>query len=130
MTLKWLHTLILDTLILTALSKHKQKLTILSLNIDSLNSKIDDLKLLLADLEKGGDAIGIICITEAWIREDSDTSHLHIENYNLITQSFNQTLLYKRRPSYIHPAESSNKKHPAHQHVEHMGRNINRHYRG
>ena len=47
------------------LDKHKHKLTILSLNIDSLNSKFDDLSILVNTLAKSNALINIICIQEA-----------------------------------------------------------------
>ena len=49
------------------LDKHKNKLTILSLNIDSLSSKFDDLSILVNTLAKSNALINIICIQEARI---------------------------------------------------------------
>ena len=64
------------------LLKHKTKLTILSLNIASLNSKLDDLTVLLYKLEAQNTKISIICIQEAGIKNSTDTKHLEIQNYN------------------------------------------------
>jgi hypothetical protein len=74
----------------TFLNKHKNKLTILSLNIDSLYSKFEYLKQLTETLEQDGAPISIICIQEARIHEQSDTNHLQLHNYNLTTQCLNK----------------------------------------
>ena len=72
------------------LLKHKNKLTVLSLNIASLNSKFDDLTALLDELEAQNTKIGVICIQEAGIKDSTDVKHLEIQNYNLFTQSLNK----------------------------------------
>jgi exonuclease III len=75
-----------DTGLKNFLQKHKSKLTILSLNVDSLYSKHNDLKELTENLEKDGAFISIICLQEARITEHTDTDALQLNNYNLITQ--------------------------------------------
>ena len=68
------------------LDKHKTKLTILSLNIDSLNSKFDDLCILVNTLAKSNTLINIICIQEARIRQGTDIEHLKLDGYSMIGQ--------------------------------------------
>ena len=58
--------------------------TILSLNCQSLSAKIDGLKILVKYVENSC-KIGAICLQETWLSNDSDTSLLTIEGYNLIS---------------------------------------------
>ena len=64
------------------LDKDKTKLTIISLNIDSLNSKFDDLSILVNTLAKSNTLIHIICIQEARIRQGTDIEHLKLDGYS------------------------------------------------
>ena len=70
------------------LDKHKTKLTILSLNIDSLNSKFDDLCILVNTLANSNTLINIICMQEARIRQGPDIEHLKLYGYSMITQPY------------------------------------------
>ena len=70
------------------LDKYKTKLTILSLNIESLNSKSDDLSILVNTLAKSNTLINIICIQEARIRQGTDIEHLKLDGYSMITQPY------------------------------------------
>ena len=72
------------------LDKHKTKLTILSLNIDSLNSKFDDLSILVNTLAKSNTLINIICIQEARIRQGTDIEHLKLDGYSMLTQPYTE----------------------------------------
>ena len=72
------------------LDKHKTKLTILSLNIDSLNSKFDDLSILVNTLAKSNTLINIICIQEARIRQGTDIEHFKLDGYSMITQPYTE----------------------------------------
>jgi hypothetical protein len=77
------------------LLKHSNKLTILSLNIASLHSKHNDLKQLVDELAHLKVSLSIICIQEAGIKDNTDTSHLELDNYTLITQSLNKNCCTK-----------------------------------
>ena len=55
------------------LAKHRNKLTVLSLNIGSLNSKFDELVNTLAESDV---FINVICIQEARIKNSSHVEHL------------------------------------------------------
>ena len=72
--------------LISFLLKHKNKITVLSINIDSLNSKYNDLKELTENMEKQNAFVSIICIQEARLNENTDTDHPQLHNYNLITQ--------------------------------------------
>ena len=71
----------------TFLKRHTNKLTILSLNIDSLSSKIDELNILISTLAESDVQINVICIQEARIRKNTDTQHLNLKNYTMTTQA-------------------------------------------
>ena len=72
------------------IDKHKNKLTILSLNIDSLNSKFDDLSILVNTLAKSNALINIICIQEARIGQGTNIGHLKLDGYSMITQPYTE----------------------------------------
>ena len=54
-----------------------KKMTVLSLNIDSLNSKFDELNILIHSLAESNVFISVICIQEARIGENSNVEHLN-----------------------------------------------------
>ena len=70
------------------LTKNKNKITVLSLNIDSLNSKFDELNILIHTLAESNVFISVICIQEARIGENSNVEHLNLKNYKMITQAY------------------------------------------
>ena len=53
--------------------------TVLSLNIDSLNSKFDELNILIHTLAESNVFISVICIQEARIGENSNVEHLNLK---------------------------------------------------
>ena len=59
---------------------------ILSLNCQSLNAKIDEIRLFLDILNENSCHIEILCLQETWLSDSSDVSHLQIEGYNLISR--------------------------------------------
>ena len=63
------------------------QLSILSLNIQSLNDKIDQLRTLIGQLQSQKLSIGIINIQETWIRANQDLSQFEIEGFNLYNWS-------------------------------------------
>ena len=68
------------------LLSNKDKLSILSLNIQSLNAKFDNLNLILRELQNKELEFSFICLQETWLTKDSDTSIFEIENYNSFHQ--------------------------------------------
>ena len=66
--------------------KEKQdEFCILSLNIQSLNAKFDELVILLHSLTNC--KFSAICIQETWLTDKSDLSLFKIDGYNCISQS-------------------------------------------
>ena len=66
------------------LNNNRDKFNILSLNCESTNAKIDQIRLKLAQYKEGGCEFDAICLQETWLSEDSDKSLLGIEEYALI----------------------------------------------
>jgi hypothetical protein len=61
---------------------YKNKPLILSMNIQSLNSKFNELKLFLADFEKNGVNIVAVALQEIWQIQHDDL--IQIPNYNFV----------------------------------------------
>jgi hypothetical protein len=59
--------------------------TILSLNIQSLHAKINELKIYIESYSEKAIQFSAICIQETWLRNDFDPCLLQIEGYHLIT---------------------------------------------
>ena len=60
----------------------------LSLNIQSINAKIDQLRIYLEQLRLVNCKFDAICVQETWLGDDSSDSHLQIEGYTLINQPY------------------------------------------
>ena len=60
--------------------------SILSLNCQSINAKIDQINIKLQQLKSNGHAFSAICLQETWLSEDSDISLLKIDGYSFIPQ--------------------------------------------
>jgi hypothetical protein len=59
---------------------------ILSLNIQSINAKFDQLCVYLETLNDKGVVFDAICLQETWLSKDDDTSLLQIHGYRLVPQ--------------------------------------------
>ena len=59
---------------------------ILSLNCQSINAKIYNLKLLLNQYTDSECEFHAICLQETWLAEDSDTSLLQLDGHHLISK--------------------------------------------
>ena len=68
------HCIIMMMILRTFLLK---KITVLSLNIDSLNSKCDEFNIVIHTLAESNVFISVIFIQEARIREHSNVEHLN-----------------------------------------------------
>ena len=64
----------------------KESVNILSLNTQSLNSKLDQIKILITNLAKNKFEFDIICLQETWITNITDLSAFQINGYTLIAQ--------------------------------------------
>ena len=74
-----------DVKLTNELNNNRDKFNILSLNCESINAKIDQIRLKLAQYKEGGCEFDAICLQETWLSEDSDKSLLCIEDYALIS---------------------------------------------
>ena len=64
---------------------------LLTLNSQSLYSKTSDIEILINQLSEKYIEVSAICIQETWLPPNSDTSLLHIDNFDLITQGYSTT---------------------------------------
>ena len=60
--------------------------TTLSVNIQSINAKFDNLLAMLSILHENGFSFSDICIQETWLAKDDDISTFQIPRYHLIHQ--------------------------------------------
>ena len=58
------------------------RLSIMSLNCQSINSKFDELQLFINRIGKD-EEIGVVCLQETWTSENDDISLFQLPNYNL-----------------------------------------------
>ena len=68
----------------SVLKKHKGHFSVLSLNIQSLNSKFDFLTSILSHLNDNNTHFQAICLQETWLSHDQDVSLFNIPGYHLI----------------------------------------------
>ena len=67
------------------LSQVKSKLSILSLNIQTINTKFDELKIILDDINQHHQ-ISVICLQEAHVDENDSTLNFKLNDYQLISK--------------------------------------------
>ena len=72
-----------DQMFVDQLSKHESKL---SLNIQSINAKIDELRILIENLRLKNCHFSAICLQEYWLSEHSNLSQFDIDDYTLISE--------------------------------------------
>ena len=70
------------------LKKNRKQFSILSTNIRSINSKIDELKIFVNKLHDQNVKFSAICIQEAWMAKGADTTQIQIDGYTLIPQGY------------------------------------------
>ena len=63
-----------------------KEFTVLTLNIQSINAKFDNIYPVINNLSSMGLYFGAICLQETWLSSDADVSLLHIPGYKLIHQ--------------------------------------------
>jgi hypothetical protein len=68
------------------MSSQKGKFTVMSLNCQSINSKFNELSILVKDLKDVNFEFSAICLQESWLGENVDVSVFHIENYHCISK--------------------------------------------
>ena len=69
----------------TQLSQVKSKLSILSLNIRTINTKFDKLKIILDDINQHHQ-ISVICLKETQLDENDSTLSFELNDYQLISK--------------------------------------------
>ena len=67
------------------LSRHKGNFSVLSLKIQSINSKYDALLAVLSVLNENNIKIDAICLQETWLSDDHDVAMFNIPGYQLIS---------------------------------------------
>ncbi len=70
----------------TILQTCKNKFTVFSTNIQSINTKIDELRLYIEHLKSFNFMFSVISIQETWLSEGGDTSLIQLEGYKCIPQ--------------------------------------------
>ena len=80
--------------------KSKQSFSVLSINIQSLNAKIAQLRIMLNDLNQNGLYFSVICLQESWLSEDADTTLLNLDGYGGLLIYLRQEYGYKTLPLY------------------------------
>ena len=70
----------------TMFSKNSKEFTILTLNIQSINAKFDNLLPVINNLSVNGAVFGAICLQETWLGDHSDLSQFDIPGYKIIPQ--------------------------------------------
>ena len=73
--------------------------TALSLNIQSINAKFNNLTIFLNTINSQNTIIYVICIQETWLNEDEDMCSFQMSNYYCISQS--KTMQLPCRPNYL-----------------------------
>ena len=70
----------------TLADKSKDCFTVLSTNIQSINSKFSEFELVIAELKHVDFKFSIICMQECWISENDDFLQIQLEGYTCISQ--------------------------------------------
>ena len=66
------------------LQSHKNEFSILSLNVQSIRAKFDQLSVVLPTLYNEGLSFSVICFQETCLREDDDITPFLLPSYNLV----------------------------------------------
>ena len=67
----------------SALSKFANNFSVLSLNIESINTSFDELVLFVADRIIKNCKLSVICLQECWLSDHSDISQFKLPGYNI-----------------------------------------------
>jgi hypothetical protein len=60
--------------------------SLLSLNVQSIHAKIDELRLLLRSLSPSEQLIDVLCLQETWMSKNDDASQIQLEGYSCLLQ--------------------------------------------
>ena len=75
-----------DEKLINELNTKTNNFNILSLNCESINSKFDQINITIEQFKRNGCTFSAVCLQESWLSDDSDTSLLQLDGYNLISQ--------------------------------------------
>ena len=64
----------------------RHNFSILTLNIESINAKFDELTIYIEELSKINFKCSVICLQETWLSDDVDLSIFQIAGYDCISQ--------------------------------------------
>ena len=78
----------------------RHNFSILTLNIESMNAKFDELTIYIEELSKINFKFSVICLQETWLSDDVDLSIFQIAGYDCISQG--KSCSKKRGFNYIH----------------------------
>ena len=78
------HSSYYDNKFNSIIDQHKGNFCILSTNIQSINTKFDELYAYIHDLRQHNFEFGAICIQESWMSDVEDTSPVDIPGYTCI----------------------------------------------
>ena len=81
--------------LVAVMKKNKKQFSIFSTNIESINAKIDELKIFIEMLHSENVEFSAICIQEAWQKKGSDFSRFEIDGYSLIPQGYSKLISHK-----------------------------------
>ena len=79
------HSAYYDETEFSKLLNKKAGLTILSVNIQCLNAKFDDLEYFI-DRVNITNPISVICLQECWLKDNDNVSMFNLTDYNLVSQ--------------------------------------------
>ena len=68
------------------LRSHRHEFTRLSLNVQSMRAKFDQLSVVLSTLYNEGLSFSLICFQELWLNENDDTAQFLLPGYSLVHQ--------------------------------------------
>ena len=71
----------------SVLGKNKNNFSIFSTNIQSINAKIDELRIFVERLKQQNYVFSAICLQESWLTEDTDFSQIHWMVINLYNKA-------------------------------------------
>ena len=72
--------------LISTVNKFNKQFSIFSTNAQSINAKIDELKIFIECLHQHNFAFSAICIQESWLAEGDNISQIQLEGYICIPQ--------------------------------------------
>ena len=70
--------------LINELNTKTNNFNILSLNCESINSKFDQINIIIEQFKRNGCTFNAVCLQESWLSDDTDTSLFQLDGYNLL----------------------------------------------